>query len=639
VSVGERMPEPADTVDGLKDLNIKTIQSYQTVQTTSTKAHWKIFIPPKATTIENSMTIPAVPNPPYTSNQLKAEMLLLKSGKYILNSKFNTANYRSFTLYHPNRRLVLSLANAFDIGFATNSRQLTGNKIKHRNHHSSIIYKDEVQKFKSKEVQSGRLIVITEALLEEMGYYHNSPLAVIDQGKKCRTLIDMSYEAGTAVNAHIRKHDFGHLVMDRISALGSHMRQSFQNKTDIWIIIQDVEAYFRNLPLQVRDQLLHVIRYDDGETVINANENFGNTGAPFKACALGDTICYILEKHGIIAAMHYSDNFFNLTNALRGKADLKTILKVFAELGLPLNENDSVLGQQFKLLGFWVDLKAYTISIPRGKRLDIVKEIDEFVGEEYITLKDLRHIVGVLVHYSQVIESANCYNSILWNVSAAYGKKAHRNTRIKWDKHEMLRECLVWFRETLLIWSGVALQQELAWETQYSLGCSSDASHIGGSCLTPTTYSYHVWCPCCIKQWNRDMTPLELGSTLIGFGTMIGRELISKRALWVSDNFAGCVNYNKGYSKGNKFTSSIIMELHQVAIQNQVELCLHWTSRKNIPFADMLTRGSDVDFRRLDKNQREYIEPQGCRSFVPLSPTGTRPMVFGFKEFHPDHVS
>jgi len=193
---------------------------------------------------------------------------------------------------------------------------------------------------------------VTEEMLEEMEYYHNSPLAVIDQGKKFRTLFDMSFDVDTAINSHIRKHDFGRMVMDRISALGSHMRESYKKGTEIWIIIQDIEAYFRNLPLQVRDQLLHIIRYDDGDVVMNTNENFGNTGAPFKACALGDTICWILEQQGISASMHYSDNFFNLTNSARGKEDLKTILKVFSDLGLPLNAHDSVLGQSFKLLSF-----------------------------------------------------------------------------------------------------------------------------------------------------------------------------------------------------------------------------------------------------------------------------------------------
>jgi hypothetical protein len=639
VSAEEPILEPTDSVAGLINLNLEEIQSKQTAQTTSSKSHWKVYIPPNVTTIENSMTIPALPNPPYTLNQLKAELYLLKVGKYTLNSKFNTPYYRFYTLHYPNRKLTLSIANAFDIGFATGSRGLTSNKITHKNHYSATMYRDEVQRLKSKEIESGRVLRVTAELLEEVGYYHNSPIAVIDQGKKLRTLFDMSFEADTAINSHIRKHDFGRMVMDRISALGSHMRNSFKEKTDIWIIIQDVEAYFRNLPLQVRDQLLHIIRYGEGEIGMNANENFGNTGVPFKACALGDTICWILEQHGILASMHYSDNFFNLTNAKSGQEDLKTILKVFSNLGLPLNAHDSVLGQSFKLLGFWVDLRAYTISIPREKRLEIVKKLDQYVGEEFIVLKDLKHIVGVLVHYSQVVESANCYNAILWSIAAGYGKKAHRNTRIRWDRHEMMRDSLVWFRDTFLVWSGVAIQQELAWESQYSLGCSSDASHIGGSSLTPTTYSFHVWCPCCIKQWNKDMTPLELGSTLLGFGTRLGGELIGKRALWVSDNVAGCISYNKGYSKRNKFTSKIIMELHQVSIQNQVELYLQWTPRRLIPYADILTRGSDVEFLRKDKGKRSYVEPHGCRSFVPLSPTGTKPMVFGFAEFHPGHSS
>ena len=113
--VEDPAPEPTDTVEGLIKLNLSNIQSKQTLQTTSSKSHWKVFIPPNKTTIENAMTIPAMPNPPYTTNQLKAELYLLKSGLYKLNSKFNTQNYRAYTKYFPNRSLTLSIANAFDV--------------------------------------------------------------------------------------------------------------------------------------------------------------------------------------------------------------------------------------------------------------------------------------------------------------------------------------------------------------------------------------------------------------------------------------------------------------------------------------------------------------------------------------------
>jgi hypothetical protein len=507
----------------------------------------------------------------------------------------------------------------------------------HKNHASATLYKRDIDKLRSKEIESGRVIPITQELIDQLSYYHNSPLAVIDQGKdKPRAILDKSFDADTAVNAHIRKHDLGALVMDRITAMGSQMRKAYMDKVELWVIIQDVQAYFRNLPIQVRDQLLQLIRYGDGLTVIDLNENFGDTGAPFKACFLGDSICWILEDQGIIASYHYSDNFFNITNAERGQSDLKKIRDVFKQLGLPLNDKDSVLGQQFKLLGFFVDLAAFTISIPREKRLEIVQTIDKYLLLPYISVKDLRHITGVLVHYSQIVESANCYNAILWKVNGRYAKGFSKSAKILFEKHFMLQESLIWFRDTFLIWSGVSIQQQLDWEYQKALGCSSDASHIGGSFLTPSTYSFFVWCPCCIKTWNKDMTTLELGTTCIGLGTSIGRELIGKRALWVSDNAAGCYDYNKGYSRKNERTSRIIMEMRQIAIQNQVEFFLHWIPRKSIKLADSLTRGSDTEFKVLDNNQRRYIEPHSCRNLVALTPTGTKPMVFGFAENHKD---
>jgi hypothetical protein len=283
-----------------------------------------------------------------------------------------------------------------------------------------------------------------------------------------------------------------------------------------------------------------------------------------------------------------------------------------------------------------INLSNFTISVPREKRYEIVEAIEGFISRTYISVRDLRHITGVLVHYGQVIESSNCYNAILWKAVGRYAKGFSKSAKIHWDKHFLLKESLQWFKDTFMIWSGVSLQQELDWVSHESTGTSSDASHIGGAFLTPDTYSFFIWCPCCIKTWNKDMTPLELGTTCIGIGTSIGRSLISKRVLWISDNSAGCYDYNRGYSRTNEMTSRIIMETHQLTIQNQVEFFLQWTPRKTIKLADSLTRGCDVEFRKLDGYQRTYIEPHSCRSLIALSPTGTKPMVFGFSQNHED---
>jgi hypothetical protein len=113
-------------------------------------------------------------NPPYTNNQIDSELLLLKSKKFKLNSVFDTQVYRRWTKYHPNRQIVLSIASAFDVGFSTGSRGLTDKKIMHKNHASATLYKEDIDKLRSKELKSGRIIPISQELIDQLTYYHNS---------------------------------------------------------------------------------------------------------------------------------------------------------------------------------------------------------------------------------------------------------------------------------------------------------------------------------------------------------------------------------------------------------------------------------------------------------------------------------
>jgi hypothetical protein len=93
---------------------------------------------------------------------------------------------------------------------------------------------------------------------------------------------------------------------------------------------------------------------------------------------------------------------------------------VLNALGLPCNEKDSIVAQQFILLGFHWDVVAFTVSIPEAKRVVIVNELITNLEAGYIELKALEKIVGKLAWASQIIQAANCYTSILWKHGAKY---------------------------------------------------------------------------------------------------------------------------------------------------------------------------------------------------------------------------
>jgi hypothetical protein len=88
----------------------------------------------------------------------------------------------------------------------------------------------------------------------------------------------------------------------------------------------------------------------------------------------------------------------------------------FAELGIPLNPKDSQLGSLVKILGFEVDSKALTISIPSEKRKEMRQIISGMLVKGGCSLADLESINGKLVWASSFLELGFVYCSRIWRL-------------------------------------------------------------------------------------------------------------------------------------------------------------------------------------------------------------------------------
>jgi len=133
------------------------------------------------------------------------------------------------------------------------------------------------------------------------------------------------------------------------------------------------------------------------------------------------------------------------------------------------------------------------------------------------------------------------------------------------------------------------------------------------------------------------MTPLELGSILIGYTTKIGGLHSGKLIIWLTDNGAAATAFNKGYSR-DPLTSDIVSELRFELVRYQVDnFRLLWTSRVGLAQADLLTRSSLEDekaFLALPGNEaRTFYAPYSTRS-IKLLQSDTKPYLFGFSRFH-----
>ena len=350
-------------------------------------------------------------------------------------------------------------------------------------------------------------------------------------------------------------------------------------------------------------------------------------------------------QRGLTNASHFSDNLWSISSTAKKGIERKIFQSVLRELGLPCNEKDSFVAQQFVLLGFEWDVVAFTVSIPEAKRVEIVNELIALLESELIELKALEKIVGKLTWASQIIQTANCYASILWKLGTKYNKitagATHFNKvhyRIYFKNEPALKEALSWFKKTLSVWSGTSYLRHFDWlipQLDKVLGCASDASKIGGSYTTPSSYGYFVWCPCCVEKAGDDMTLLEIGSTLVGFGTAIASQLATQRILWLTDNFGSSCDYKKGFASDCPVRSQIVAEMHSIAVQQGVDLILEWVPRECLKRTDILTRGSEDKFLAMPGESRVHLAPHSCES-VFVFDHNERPVKMGFAHFHPE---
>jgi len=324
------------------------------------------------------------------------------------------------------------------------------------------------------------------------------------------------------------------------------------------------------------------------------------------------------HPYNLTEASHYSDNFFAVTTREWAYIDRPLFQGLFKQLGLPLNPKDSICGKQFKLIGYDWDINAFTVSIPETKRKEITDKLIKFINQGSIELIELGNIKGQLTWVSAIIQSATCYSSLCWKAEAKHNaitkNKSHigrTHHKIQLSTEPLLLLSFIWFKNILLAWAGTSYLRHLNWEYAQDdvLGCSSDASKIGGAFTTPTRYGWYIWCPCCIKQIKDDMTAFELAAILIGLYTVIAGTLTTRRILWITDNDASATDYAKGYSSHCPVRSSIIKEIHRIAIIHSLDLKLQWISRKSLKCADILTRGSGIEFLNMPQRTPQIYTP------------------------------
>ena len=143
-----------------------------------------------------------------------------------------------------------------------------------------------------------------------------------------------------------------------------------------------------------------------------------------------DAIIFILRsKYNITKVVKYLDDFLFVGKT---KQDCLHALACFTELcsliGVPI-AHDKTEGPSKSLtfLGYHIDTQRMVLSIPKEKIVDYSLLIHETLEKDYLTLRELRSLIGKLVFVTGVINIGRCFLRRLINLKIG---KTHPACRI-----------------------------------------------------------------------------------------------------------------------------------------------------------------------------------------------------------------
>jgi hypothetical protein len=630
---------PSDSPSGLLNLNYNTLVKENKEKGVIQRRD--ISVNDRITSMQNALFSPPLAHQPFTDKGIRISFALLSAKLFKTPTPIDVDAFAELTVDYPNAPIRDSFVRLFTVGSSGNIRDLDRPLTKYPNHGSVLESCETVQKDIKKNLEKGWKSEISSDVLDILEYGTINPIGLVHRKGKARLIDDLSYPKGdgNSVNDHIENKDYGPVTLDSIRIIAADLRRTMtKNKTRTYVT-GDATSYYRNFPRHPRDQV-HQMSSFQGKTYLNHCECFGDRGAPARCCLFGDILCWILHvKYGIQNPLHYVDNFINPTDDCLSEKDNVSFKACCAKIGLPLNDDDEYVGSTPIILGFQVNGAAGTISIPTETRLALAGNLDTVLKNNTVSLGELRTLVGKLIWTSAIATLGYIYaHKALQQMDAMKNESRKFVVDLSLPRFKETRKTLTWFAELLIQWCGIAVYRETRWEFATSFyGCSGDSSPIGGAFTTPFTYSFWLWCDCgCAKTTN--IMRLELASILIGLSTGMAPLFSGRLVAWMCDCGSAVSAFNKGYADDD-MSSAIVAEARQILISAQTDdFRLMWTGRKNISFADSLTRGSVTAFLKkseMDGADRTFCSPNSSRT-VKLLPrlSNSDPYVYGFSSHH-----
>lgn len=176
----------------------------------------------------------------------------------------------------------------------------------------------------------------------------------------------------------------------------------------------DLQEAYLSVPMSVDSKKFLRFSFNNKLFQFNALP-YGLCTAPYVFTKIMKPVCTYLRKQNIVLSCYLDDTIFFNKSENGCKRDVDIARKLLQDLGFTINfEKSSFVPSQIcKYLGFNLNSKNFSLSVPKEKQMSILVKISEFQKKQYCKIREFSQLLGLLNSICPAIPYGLVYTKLL----------------------------------------------------------------------------------------------------------------------------------------------------------------------------------------------------------------------------------
>ena len=355
-------------------------------------------------------------------------------------------------------------------GMPINCDDMFGIKSPQKNHHSAIIFKDQIEEYLSKNVSSQAMLgPFEEAPILDLCF---SPLMTVPKEEsKRRVIVDFSFPQGKAINDGISRTTY----LDSEITFSLPSVQSMVSRLNdlgpgCLMYKRDLKGAFRQFSTDPGDYRYTGIHWE-GKIYLDTKLAMGLRSSAYLCQAVTELVAKIVSRKAHILV--YLDDFGGAESVSKADDSFTHLGQVLHHFGLEEAPEKAVApATRMDWLGVCFDTEEWSMALKPSKLKELLDWLPKLLTRKRVRKSLLQKVLGSLVWASSVVRSG----VVFFNRLLALLRKLQRPNHSIYFSREAKKDVLWWIK-TLELFKGKSQIPPTIWTPLVSF--CTDASLEG----------------------------------------------------------------------------------------------------------------------------------------------------------------